>query len=147
MSMTPHFDKYEDWVEHHQGTECALCYGRGWVMQEDSAGMPTHEIACPYCHGQRSAGWVVERRQSKFNAWDKRRNLLIIATVAAFVWPYLGLFVIAGWVAYWINRRPKEEKPGYHSKHAPGFTDEREQTALGIFAAGVGIRSLFGRKR
>jgi hypothetical protein len=164
----PHYDTYDEWVRGNQQTECAVCYGRGWVLQEDASGRPTVEVTCPYCHGRRSQAWLPERRAGRFQVWHKRRNILIIATIALWACgnafntsnPYsssggdlmllhiaLWLAVIAGWVVYFIQRRPKQEKPGYTPKHAPGFTTDREKTALGLFAAGVSLRSLFGRKQ
>jgi hypothetical protein len=160
------FDSYQEWAQHNQETECSVCYGRGWVLQEDASGRPVHEMPCPYCHGQRSAGWAVEHRASRFKFWDMVALPLVFATIALVVFggafstsdPYsmassylfglhllLWLVLIAGWILWWIHHRPKEEKPGYRPRHAPGFTDNREAAALGIFAAGVGVRSLFGK--
>jgi hypothetical protein len=162
MTDYDHQQRYQEWVQNHQETECAICYGRGWVLMEDGS---NRTITCPYCHGQRHQGWVSEHRVDRFKVWRKRRNWLIVATVLLLVTGFGGdpsstagdnllllhlvlwLVLLAGWIFYWINRRPKEEKPGFTPKHAPGFTDDREKTALGIFAAGVAARSLFGRKR
>jgi hypothetical protein len=171
---------YQQWVQQNQGIECAVCYGRGYVLAEDPSGAPTHEVACPYCHGYGHQGWIAERRAHRFDRWDWFRNALIFVTIGMFLgngwatwdpgeigydWLFgvhvlLWLAVIAGWILWAIKRRPGEERKtkywvngqvvethGQTPRHAPGFTDEREQAALGIFAAGVGLRSLFGRKK
>ena len=163
---------YQDWVEHNQETECAVCYGRGWVLQEDPSGRSSNEIPCPYCHGRRDQGWAVERRSKRFDVWDRRRNWLIGLTIFLWAtgnaWPggdyssagallvviHIGLWLalLGGWVAWLVNRRPKEEKPNQGPpKHAPGFNDQREANALGLYGAALGIRGLlgewFGKKR
>lgn len=159
------YESYQQWLQQNQDTECAVCYGRGWVLQEDASGVPTHEVTCPYCHGQRTQAWVPQHRENRFKLVDKRRNILIAATIG--LWaignlfsngdPYsqaggdllllhiaLWLAVIAGWVMYFIKRRPKYEKPGYRPTHAPGFTDDHERNALGLFGAGLAVRSYLG---
>src|SRR5215831_6416693 len=171
---------YQDWVDHNQETECAVCYGRGWVeYQTPPAAGSNHgqsmEVPCPYCHGRRDQGWAVERRSKRFDVWDRRRNWLIGATIVLFItgnaWPDAGydpgpalylwglhvllwLALLAGWVLWFINRRPKQEThhkqwhpggqttwaPPPPARHAPGFTTDQEKNALGLFGLGLAVR-------
>jgi hypothetical protein len=138
------------------------------VLLEDATGRPTQERPCPYCQGQQNQGWVSAKREATLNLWDKRRKSLIIATIAMFLlngwsaWDPSGgdgqyiysvlflihivlwLALIVGWWAWWANRRPKEEKPGFTPKHAPGFTDDRERNALALFGLGLAARNALG---
>jgi len=163
---------YQEWVQANQAMECKFCGGRGYVFTEDVQGMPSTQVECPYCHGWRHNGWVAERRSKRFDVWDRRRNWLIGLTIFLWAtgnaWPggdyssagallvviHIGLWLalLGGWVAWLVNRRPKEEKPNQGPpKHAPGFNDQREANALGLYGAALGIRGLlgewFGKKR
>lgn len=160
---------YQDWVQQNQGTECAVCYGRGYVFQEDARGMPSVQVTCPYCHGWGHQGWVAQRRDQWFALWRRRRNVVILAGIALWAsgnaWPSydysstgasLLVLHIALWVAWLValviclaHRRPKEENlaPGQAPRHAPGFLDDREKNALGLFVTGLGLRSMFGRRK
>lgn len=157
---------YQEWVQANSAMECKACTGRGWVWQEDASGMPTTQVQCPYCQGWRNQGWVVNRRDERFDMWRKRRTKVLIAGAALLVFGgvlpvllYLG-GLLACIIAFFVchaNRRPKDQPaaqpwnpevgppgqmPNAAPRHAPGFTDQRERDALGIFAVGLGVRSM-----
>jgi hypothetical protein len=47
----------------------------------------------------------------------------------------LWALLVAGWVLLFRNRPPIGE-----TRHAPGFTDDRERTALSLFATGIAAK-------
>jgi hypothetical protein len=130
---------------------CVPCRGTGWLAQEDASGAPNTQVTCPYCQGKGTTWWVAPNRL-------KRLVRPRVWTTAVAVWLTYSLFpahhfllhmallvpVVAFLALTW--KRPSLWPSLPRRQHAPGFTDNREKTALGIFAAVVAARSLFGSR-
>lgn len=130
-------------------TPCQVCHGDGTVLVEDATGAPTRQQTCPMCGGRGNTLYVGEKREDRLHEWDKRLVWLCFGTfgliltngwgpwaLSVTVNPLLFLVhlvcwltAIVGWILWWCNRRPSTRA----TKHAPGFTTDREKAALGIF--------------
>jgi hypothetical protein len=135
--------------------ECSVCYGKGWVITEDAAGTPTGQVSCPYCHGQRDDAWVAEK-QAQANLRKRGHRRIVWTAVGILVaYGFLPIPLMLCWLAWvalavaWFKfplRFANLPLPALPAReHAPGFTDDRERTALGIFALGATVRSWFGQ--
>ena len=132
---------------------CVPCRGRGWIILEDPLGAPSQKVVCPYCQGRQNAWWVQPRRLRKVT----RMRVILTGVV---LWLSYSIFpahhfllhmallipVVVILALAWLKGTPSWLKLP-RRQHAPGFTDPREVKALGIFAAVVAARSLFGNRR
>jgi len=139
---------------------CMPCRGRGWILQEDTSGMPREQVPCPYCKGRQNSLWVSERRsRAQVRSQVHRRLwwLLGIVILVHLAVPMPSLLYAAVWLP-WIALRiwaprwllwprgyllPQIRRP----RHAPGFTDQREVNALTMFGAAVGLKSAWDSHR
>jgi hypothetical protein len=127
---------------------CMPCRGRGWIIQEDPSGAPSTQVVCPYCHGRQTTWWVAPNRQKRIIRPRIKWVFLLLCVVFSLLPSNYFFINVMGWlmdalcVLVWLKPRLWPTLP--RRQHAPGFTDHREKVSLGIFAAVVGIRSLFG---
>jgi len=145
-------------------TACMPCRGQGWIVQENDQGAPASWAECPYCHGSGTSSWVAVKREKRLSRFTSRRK--VIAGLAAVLlltgnlWPsidgggsdfgaymfVLHILLFIGLAFAWAASPPRRQvDPQAPQRHAPGFTTNRERTALGLFAGFLGIRSLIGR--
>ena len=134
-----------------ENIECQPCRGRGVVLVEDAQGLPTHEVVCPYCGGRQDSSWVAERRHREGVRKAVHRRLAWLAGILVVLYNLLprtalvaGLFAMLWLPMIWawivaptalLFRAPRIFKG-----HAPGFTDDREVAALGLFAAALALK-------
>lgn len=136
---------------------CAVCRGTGKGYIEHPDGTLT-EIACTYCHGRQDDTWVADHRRRSWNRLTKFKlgigvyMALLVLTNGIPAWSVNGdgppaAFVLhcLAWLiglagCYWwlINRKVKAPRP---SKHAPGFTDDREVLMGGAFLGGALLKT------
>jgi hypothetical protein len=134
------------------------------VELEDESGAPRRQVECPYCKGAKNNLWVAEKREVRTHNYNANRLIgkggMLFLTGLAWqtnhLWPsYDGstgsswlllahwgvwILVVLGWVAMFMHPH-RGVKPGRRSsKHAPGFTTDRERMALGLTAAGIALK-------
>jgi hypothetical protein len=142
---------------YQQGQICGICNGFGWMYLESSEGAPTQQVVCRYCKG-RGGHEVREWSDSKIRLRRCLQVLLVCATIAMLAtnnvtaWNTSGsgpvgnpalvalhcvlwVLLVAAWVLLLRHRPPKGQ-----SRHAPGFTDDRERAALGLYGAALGAK-------
>jgi hypothetical protein len=128
---------------------CEVCVGTGTVFVEGPNGTPAGSRPCPLCGGRGTDEYVGENREARATFWQGLGPKLLIATgllvwsndwswtwspdpiyaLHLMLWPVL----VVGWIIWLINRPPSRRQ----SRHAPGFTDDREKIGLGLFGAAV----------
>ena len=142
-------------------TACMPCRGQGWIIQENDQGAPGTWVQCPYCHGTGTSWWVAPKREQRLSRFTTRRKVIAGLAGALLLtgnlWPpaadstwtaYLFILHVVLWIALafaWAASPPRRQVDPQHPKyrHAPGFTTNRERTALGLFGGFLGVRSMF----
>lgn len=162
---SPYADVTWDWDNPNQ--PCEICLGRGWVELEDASGAPTQRVECPYCKGRKNSLWVAERRHARTHNYNANRLIykgaLFFATGLMWqtrhAWPYynadstasawillahwaLWILIALGWLVLFMH--PERNKKTRRTRHAPGFTTNRERTWLTGLGAGIALKGEIG---
>jgi hypothetical protein len=130
---------------------CEVCRGTGHSYVEHPDGTLT-EIECQYCHGLKDSSWVLDKAKAREHAKGMVKVCIVAYLVFLWlsngVWGGSDLMFLAhclawltgiGALVWWsLNRKPKAPKA---SKHAPGFTEPREQVMGATFLGGVLLKS------
>src|SRR5882672_7075018 len=141
---------------------CEVCRGTGKSYVEHPDGTLT-EVVCGYCKGRKDSTWVEERFWAREYTEGTVKGLIVCYFVALVItnglpfWSLAGdgppaMFVlhclawfvgIAGLVWWFCN--PAAKRKAKAAKHAPGFTEPREQIMGAVLMGGALLKHEWDR--
>ena len=133
---------------------CEVCAGTGTVLVEGANGAPSGTRPCPMCSGRGNDAYVAEHREATMEkaGWLGPKLLALTGLLImsnSWGWSWVGpLYVIhlllwpvliGFWIKWLIVRPPSRRQ----SKHAPGFTDDREKFFIAGATAAATLRGMW----
>jgi hypothetical protein len=149
---------------------CTVCDGRGWTYLEHPDGSPAEEVPCSFCGGEGDEAWVEE--MAKLRAENQMLLTIfarvftvgyVIALYALRNWPwwslgsnhvypvvlYIGLWFAVLPLGLWAflgRSMPRRAKSQRASRHAPGFTDDREIGAAVLWGTAIAAKGAWDHR-